>query len=562
MAITTLDGTLTIAGVIGGDDDLVKDGTGTLILSAANTYTGVTRVLQGALNLRHSLALGSTAGGTELRGGTTLILQDNITVRDDLALVGDPPGAQSPGVRIVSSGTNTVDGRMASNPLLMITTLDGTLTMAGVISGNDDLVKDGAGTLILTADNTLTGSITLLEGTLLVNGSQPNIPIIVQGGVLGGTGLLGPITLSGGRIEGAVFQASPIHPGRRDLVIGGSDGDDVIRVRQGADSDTIQVVIKQKDYHIKIRGAFEPPIDRIIVYALAGDDNVQVDEDISISAWLYGGTGDDVLRGGGGDDTLVDLSGDNIIHSRLGADTVTVGDGANQIWTDGDSDLIVAGDGDNEIHAGRGHNTILVGHGNNRIWTRDGNDSIRTGDGDNEIHAGGGNDTIITGAGVDRIEAGGGDDYVQSGAGNDVVEGDAGNDILVGGEGDDQLVGGAGRDLLIGGFGSDILNGGDADDILIAGATDHDANDAALLSIMEEWTSAASFQTRVRNLKNGTGFSGGVKLNASTVHDDSAKDFLTGDGGNDWHLYNFSGSGVKDIVFALSSQESAQRLDL
>src|SRR5262249_14409093 len=195
---------------------------GTLILSGANTYTGVTLVEEGVLNIRNDLALGSTAGLTGLRGGTTLVLAGDITVDEDFALIGDPPGAQLPAVNMESSGNNTMNGRLSANPFLHVTIAVGTLTLAGVISGNDDLGKDGAGTLVLTADNTLGGIITLLDGTLLVSGSQPNAPIIVEGGFLGGAGLLGPVTLNGGQILGAVMQASPNEPGQTDLVAGGT----------------------------------------------------------------------------------------------------------------------------------------------------------------------------------------------------------------------------------------------------------------------------------------------------------------------------------------------------
>ena len=142
------------------------------------------------------------------------------------------------------------------------------------------------------------------------------------------------------------------------------------------------------------------------------------------------------------------------------------------------------------------------------------------------------------------------------------------DDVLVGGAGDDQLGGGGGRDLLVGGAGADSLDGGQGDDILIAGTTDHDANDSALLDIMREWTSNHSLQQRVNNLKNGTGGgSGGPRngttfLNALTVHDDAAVDQLTGGGGSDWFLYNFSGSGVKDVATDVGGSETGIQLDL
>ena len=120
-----------ISSVVSGLGNLNKYGAGTLVLSAANTYTGVTRIMQGVLDLRNSSALGSTAAGTELQGGSTLVLQGDITVGDDFTLVGDPPGTVLPAVRVVSTGTNTVSGKLATNPLLSITIPDGALTIAG-----------------------------------------------------------------------------------------------------------------------------------------------------------------------------------------------------------------------------------------------------------------------------------------------------------------------------------------------------------------------------------------------------------------------------------------------
>jgi ELWxxDGT repeat protein/autotransporter-associated beta strand protein len=334
---------LELSGTVSGTTGLQMIGPGALILSGANTFTGSMMVSEGVLEIRNSSALGSTAAGTVLQGGSTLVLGGNITVGDDITLVGDPPGAILPAVRVKSTGENTVAGKLAVNPLMSITTLDGSLTLAGVIDGNDDLVKDGPGKLILTADNALHGTITLLEGTLLVNGSQPNTPIIVEGGVLGGTGLLGPITLNGGQLTGPVYQASPIHPGQRDLVISGSNGNDIIRIRADDEPDTIKVVIKKKDDQDMIHGAFALPIDRIVVYALAGDDNVRVSGDIGTSAWLYGGAGHDRLKGGSGRDILVGGEGDDKLKSGRGSDLLIGGRGGDKLKGGDGGDLLIAG---------------------------------------------------------------------------------------------------------------------------------------------------------------------------------------------------------------------------
>src|SRR5439155_1261495 len=74
---------LTVSGVLSGVGGLHKDGLGTLVLSAANTYAGVTHVAEGVLNIRSNKALGSTAAGTEVFSGATLGLLGGITVTQE-----------------------------------------------------------------------------------------------------------------------------------------------------------------------------------------------------------------------------------------------------------------------------------------------------------------------------------------------------------------------------------------------------------------------------------------------------------------------------------------------
>jgi uncharacterized protein (TIGR03118 family) len=121
---------------------------------------------------------------------------------------------------------------------------------------------------------------------------------------------------------------------------------------------------------------------------------------------------------------------------------------------------------------------------------------------------------------------------LDGGAGNDHLVSGGGNDILLGGTGKDELNGRGGRDLLIGGDGKDTLIGGKGDDLLIGGSTLYDVNSAALLQILNEWTSTDSYNTRVDKLRNGTG--GLPILDATTVFDDGVRDQLVGGPGLDW----------------------------
>ena len=88
--IDTGSNTDTISGVISGSGTLDKIGSGTLILTAANTYSGPTDVQEGTLGLRGSLAStvtvesGATLGGPGTVGG--LIANSGATVRARRAL--------------------------------------------------------------------------------------------------------------------------------------------------------------------------------------------------------------------------------------------------------------------------------------------------------------------------------------------------------------------------------------------------------------------------------------------------------------------------------------------
>jgi len=75
---------------------------------------------------------------------------------------------------------------------------------SGVISGTGRLVKNGAGTVVLSGANTYSGSTTVSGGKLLVDGSLRNTSEIIvgSGATLGGSGLIAGATtvLAGGRL--------------------------------------------------------------------------------------------------------------------------------------------------------------------------------------------------------------------------------------------------------------------------------------------------------------------------------------------------------------------------
>ncbi|MCU0791688.1 MAG: autotransporter-associated beta strand repeat-containing protein [Opitutaceae bacterium] len=133
---------LVFAPLITGRGRLTKAGSGTLSLTATNTYTQNTTVTGGTLQLGN--------------GGTT----GSIT-----------------GTVAVSSGASLAFNRSNN------------VTFAGVISGAGSVVKNGSGNLTLTGDNTYSGGTTVNAGTLIVSANSQ------LGDAAGG------ITLAGGNLR-------------------------------------------------------------------------------------------------------------------------------------------------------------------------------------------------------------------------------------------------------------------------------------------------------------------------------------------------------------------------
>ena len=252
-------GQLTISGAIGqegGAYGITKVGTGTLLLSGVNTYSGGTRVNAG------SLVIGS--GGTLLNIGTDLTANNGGTItfagRDVLGLhthnitmpivLNDGGLLQNSGavfnalgaltlnggtlqanaveagsgqsfalkgaVTVTGNATSTIagngialgagsvtgttfnvgDGTAATDLLVTGVLRDG----SGVTFGPTQVssfTKTGAGVMVLTGTNTYTGTTTISGGTLAINGDSRGATgsvTVSSGGTLAGSGTVGGAT--------------------------------------------------------------------------------------------------------------------------------------------------------------------------------------------------------------------------------------------------------------------------------------------------------------------------------------------------------------------------------
>ncbi|MCA9229189.1 MAG: autotransporter-associated beta strand repeat-containing protein [Planctomycetales bacterium] len=177
---------LTVSGDISGAT-LSKSGSGTLILTGNNTYSGTTSVTGGTLQIGNGGSTGSIVANLANGSGVTFNRSGTLTYGGIIS--GSGPVAKqgsgtliltgnstSTGLATVSNGTlqignggttGSILGNIINNTGLSFNRSD-TLTYSGTISGSGSVSKLGAGTLILTGNSSSTGTKFVNSGTLQI----------------------------------------------------------------------------------------------------------------------------------------------------------------------------------------------------------------------------------------------------------------------------------------------------------------------------------------------------------------------------------------------------------
>ncbi|EGZ3959736.1 autotransporter outer membrane beta-barrel domain-containing protein, partial [Salmonella enterica subsp. enterica serovar Cerro] len=179
--LENVDATLDPASATGWDGtSLIKQGAGTLILNAENTYTGGTTISGGTLVATNVDALGSG----DVTDDATLELNTGGTF--DNAISGSGQVVKSGDETLTLSGTNSyTGGTTISGGTLVATNVealgsgdvtdDATLelntggTFDNAISGSGQVVKSGDKMLTLSGANTYTGGTLISDGTLVAS---------------------------------------------------------------------------------------------------------------------------------------------------------------------------------------------------------------------------------------------------------------------------------------------------------------------------------------------------------------------------------------------------------
>ena len=104
----------------------------------------------------------------------------------------------------------------------------------GLIAGAGSVVKQGLGIAIFAGPNSYNGTTIVADGILIIDGNQPNSPVNVTGGFLGGTGTTGAVNVTTGGVSAGTLNSPTGILNTRDLTVNGENSAVIIKLAGNA----------------------------------------------------------------------------------------------------------------------------------------------------------------------------------------------------------------------------------------------------------------------------------------------------------------------------------------
>ncbi len=251
----------TLANVISGGGHIYKNGTGTLVLSGVNTYTGGTTVNAGTLE---GTTTSFGTGGAAIASGAILLLNQPTDASFGKGISGAGVLGKTGTGTVLLTGVNTYTGgtfitqgalrgdatEFGTGPVAiggngaLVIDQPTNATFANVVSGTGLFEKLGVGRLTLTSNSSgFTGVLAAVAGTTEVDGNFGNAAVNLSGTLSGigsvgsitaasgstispgtGTGTIGTLTVTGNvhQLAGSTYAVDLTSAGASDLIKAGS----------------------------------------------------------------------------------------------------------------------------------------------------------------------------------------------------------------------------------------------------------------------------------------------------------------------------------------------------
>ncbi|QDT42993.1 Extracellular serine protease precursor [Gimesia alba] len=268
-------------------NNLIKNGMGTVILDAANGYTGQTIINDGLLQLAQSFAIPNTSS-VEL-ASVTSVLDLNGFEASLTSLTGT-------GKVLLGAATGMLDVNQATAT---------SSTFAGSISGDGSLTKSGAGEFTLSGNSSFTGSTTVQGGLLEVEGTLKTSDVIVSNGAtLGGSGNIdAPVTINAGGVLSPGSSPGILSTGNLTFAAGSTLNVEIDGTIAGTEYDQIQVAGT-----VDLTGATLNLISTFT--AAAGDEFLLIDnDDVDAIAGTFAGLAEGTLLTFNGNQVYITYQG-------------------------------------------------------------------------------------------------------------------------------------------------------------------------------------------------------------------------------------------------------------